>query len=92
MIYEGKLNIKEYKDDEYIREVLKELSNMKLSFTPLYSFKTLEIFAFIYDNSTESYKFIERYSPIKFNRDKFSPLACAIFIKALTEYKMEQHN
>ena len=86
------MNIKEYKDDEYTMEVLKELSNMKLSFTPLYSFKTLEIFVFRYDNSTKSYKLIERYLPLRFNRDKFSPLACAIFIKALTEYKMEQYN
>ena len=92
MTYEGKLNVIEYTDEEFTKEVFEELGKMKLSFVPLYNFKTLEIFTFEFNNATKSYKLIERYLPFKFNRAKFSPLACAIFIKAFNEYKMEHYN
>lgn len=95
MIYEGTLNFETYPDDKYTIEVFKELSNisnMKLSFLPLYNHKTLEIWTFKINKETGLYKLIERYVPSKFNIAKFSPLACAIFIKALTEYKMELYD
>lgn len=86
MIYEGKLNIKEYTNEEYIMEVLKYLFDMGLSFTPFLSSKTDEVFLYIKSNEIKIMGF---YDIIKYKEFKVDTLDCATIIKDLIEYKIE---
>ena len=86
MIYEGKLNIKKYTNEEYIMEVLKELVNMGLSFTPILSSKTDEVFLYVKSNEITVMGF---YDIIKYKELKVNTLDCATIIKAIIEYKIE---
>lgn len=92
MIYEGELKVEEYPIEQYAREVCTELCKMKPSFVPFYNFMTLEIWIFKHDKVTKFYETKERFPVYKFKDWRFSPLDCAIIIKALTEYGLEQHN